>query len=152
MRALVSTWLLVIGVAIPAVAQNDRAAVMEPINRFFDAMRAGDSAMARSVFTDDAQLYRAQPNGLSGNSIDGIIRAIGTPHDSVWDEVLWDTQVHIDGHLATVWTKYAFYVGPRFNHCGVDSIQLYRGTEGWKIFWITDTQRREGCEMPPGRR
>ena len=151
MKALAALCCMAISAAPPLAAQDEAGAVMAVIDRLFDGMRAGDSAMARSAFTDDAKLYRAQANGLSGNGIDGLIRAIGTPHDSVWDEVLWDSEIHIDGPLATVWTKYAFYVGPRFSHCGVDSIQLYRGADGWKIFWIVDTQRREGCDTPPGR-
>lgn len=73
------------------------------------------------------------------------------PHDAVWDERIWDTQVRIDGNLASVWTKYAFYLGPQFSHCGIDHFLLFRRAEGWKIIHLADTRRREGCEMPPAR-
>jgi hypothetical protein len=53
--------------------------------------------------------------------------------------------VHVDGGLASVWTEYAFYVGERLNHCGVDAFHLVRTAEGWRIIDLADTRRREGC-------
>ncbi len=151
MRSLATLGFLALGFSTALAGQNDEAQITAVIERLFDGMRAGDSAMARSAFTDDAQLVRARADGVSADGIDGIIRAIGTPRDSVWDEILWDTTVHIDGPLASVWTKFAFFIGSGFSHCGVDSFQLHKGPDGWKIFWLADTQQREGCEMPPGR-
>ena len=55
-------------------------------------------------------------------------------------------RVHIDGHMATAWTPYAFYLGGDLSHCGVNAFQLFNGKDGWKIIRITDTRRREGCE------
>jgi hypothetical protein len=51
-----------------------------------------------------------------------------------------------------VWAKYAFFLGDRFSHCGIDAFQLHQTADGWKIFQLTDTQRSEGCEMPPSGR
>jgi ketosteroid isomerase-like protein len=135
----------------PTSAQSPEDSVVSVITGFFDAMRENDSSAARTAFTPDAHLFRATPNGLQRNDIDGIITAIGNPKESVWDEVIWDTEVHIDGNLASVWTKYAFYRGTSFSHCGVDSFQLYRQPDGWKIYLITDTMRQQGCETPPNR-
>jgi hypothetical protein len=44
--------------------------------------------------------------------------------------------------------NYAFFAGDTFSHCGVNAFQLFKGADGWKIFHIADTRRREGCEMP----
>jgi hypothetical protein len=46
--------------------------------------------------------------------------------------------------------EYAFYVGERLSHCGVDAFQLFKGPDGWRIFEIADTRRSEGCEEPEG--
>lgn len=133
-------------------AQTPEDQVMSVINRVFDAMRAGDSAMLHTAFDSTARLMTATPNELRTGSLDGFLRAVGTPHDAVWDEPIWDWEVQIDGPLAQVWTKYAFYAGDRFSHCGVDAFQLYRRPEGWKIIQLIDTRQQEECEMPPGRR
>ncbi len=73
------------------------------------------------------------------------MRAVGTPHAEVWDERLRNTAVRVDGPLASVWTEYAFYAGPRFSHCGVDARQLARTAAGWRIVALVDTRQRTGC-------
>jgi hypothetical protein len=127
---------------------HESGAVMEVVERLFDAMRAGDSAAARSTFAADARLIatagRDGPQ-LRVDAVDRFLEAIGTPHDQVWDERVWDTEVRIDGPLATVWTHYSFYLGDRLSHCGVDSFQMFRGSAGWKIVSVADTRRVEGC-------
>jgi hypothetical protein len=53
--------------------------------------------------------------------------------------------VLIDGNLASVWTDYKFYIGEKFSHCGVNSFQLFKGDDGWKIIYIIDTRRKDNC-------
>jgi hypothetical protein len=131
--------------------QPDEAAVMATVQRLFDAMRAGDSAMARSVFHPDARLVATGEQGVRLVPVDGFLRAIGSPHEHVWDERIWDAEVRVDGDLATVWTPYAFYLGGRFSHCGVDGFQMVRADGSWQIVSLADTRRQQGCE-PPGDR
>ena len=127
--------------------------VMAVVNTLFEGMRKGDSTLVRSVFTKDARLMTAfekegQP-ALRIGSIDGFVKAVGTPHEKVWNEAIWDSEVRIDGNLAQVWTKYAFYLGEDFSHCGVDAFQLFKDDNGWRIFQLTDTRQFEDCELPP---
>lgn len=134
--------------------EDDETAVREVVDRLFDAMRAGDSAGVRAVFHPQARLISVferdgQPQIHVEDSMEGFIAAVGTPHDEVWDERIWDVEVRIDGRLATVWAEYAFYVGDRLSHCGVDAFQLARGEEGWHIIQGADTRRREPCDVPP---
>ncbi len=86
---------------------------------------------------------------LRTGSIDGFVKGVGTPHEKVWNESIWDSEVRIDGNLAHVWTKYAFYLGEDFSHCGVDAFQLFKDDNGWRIFQLTDTRQFEDCELPP---
>ncbi len=141
--------------SVPLQAQSAERAVMQVIDRLFDGMRAGDSTMLRSVFDAEARMVsvgtRDGEPSLNVGSVDRFVTSIGTPRDVVYDEPIWDWEVRIDGHLAQVWTKYAFYRGEDFSHCGVDAFQLVRRNEGWKIFQLTDTRRRDDCWTPPGR-
>jgi hypothetical protein len=129
--------------------------VLAVVRRLFDGMRAGDSAIVRTVFDVNARLVSAairdgQPYARV-TTAEEFIAAVGRPHDAVWDERIWDTEVRVDGNLASVWTKYAFYLGDRFSHCGVDAFHLVRRAEGWKIVDLADMRRQEGCETPPSR-
>lgn len=141
--------------APPLEAQNAEREVLAVVRRLFDGMRAGDSAAVRSVFDSTARFMAAiERDGnpvLQPSTVDRFVTAVGTSHDAVWDERIWDTEVRIDDNLASVWTKYALYLGPQFSHCGIDHFLLFRRAEGWKIVHLADTQRREGCEMPPAR-
>jgi len=107
--------------------------------------------MVRSVFDPEARLVSTdQRDGqpvVRVTPADGFVAAVGRPHDAVWDERIWDTEVKIDGNLASVWTRYAFYLGDRFSHCGVDAFHLVKRADGWKIVDLADTRRREGCEQ-----
>ncbi|MBC3542041.1 nuclear transport factor 2 family protein [Rufibacter sediminis] len=130
----------------------DAKAVEAAVVRFFDAMRTSDSTMARSVLADNARLMSVGA-GKDGKILpretpmNKFVEMIGQHHPQVLDERIWDVKVNIDGDLATLWCEYAFYVGDTFSHCGVDAFQLYRSPEGWKIFTISDTRRKENCDL-----
>ena len=58
------------------------------------------------------------------------------------------SMISIDGRLASAWMEFAFYLGENLSHCGVNSMQLYRTDEGWKIVYLADTNRPPTCEPP----
>ncbi|GLC24426.1 hypothetical protein rosag_09390 [Roseisolibacter agri] len=128
----------------------DRAAALAVVKRLFDAMRAGDSATVRAVFHPQALLSSALV-GRDGtpqvrvDSLASFVRAVGTPHAEVWDERISGEIVQVDGPMATVWTRYAFYAGTKFSHCGVDAFTLARTGTEWRILALTDTRQRTGC-------
>ena len=121
------------------------------VNRLWEAMRTNDSSMARSVFDSTAQMARiSERNGarvVQWSRPDNFIRAIGSAPEP-WIERMVGPEVRIHGNLASVWTWYDFTVGGRVSHCGYDSIELARMTEGWKIIYIADTRQTTGCEAP----
>ncbi|TRX62238.1 hypothetical protein FNH22_02325 [Fulvivirga sp. M361] len=119
----------------------------------FEGMRLGDSAMVHSTFMETAQMYTILRNKegqpiLRKGSLQKFLNAVGSTHDQVWNEPIWDIEVKIDQDFAQLWASYAFYAGNTFSHCGVDAFHLFRTEEGWKIFQITDTRKKEGCKIP----
>jgi len=135
-------------------SSSEEAAVKEVINRLFTGMQKGDSAMVRSAFARQvtmATAFRDKSNNPvleHEDSIDGFLKAVGTPHPQIWYEEIWNVSVRIDGDFAQGWCDYAFYLGNKFSHCGVDAFELHKGKDGWKIFHLADTRRREGCNIP----
>ena len=127
--------------------------VMEVVFRLFEGMRQGDSSMVSSVFIEDVRMYTVfgpdRDNKFKVDNVDGFLKAVGTPHETVWDEPIWDYTVQIDGNLAHVWTKYAFYAGDKFSHCGVDDFQFVKTSYGWKVFSLADTRQYQDCDLPP---
>lgn len=133
-----------------AVAQHPHEEEVEAVlQRLFDAMRRGDSTAVRLAFHPEARLQSAvvregSPRLLSA-PIDDFVRAVGSPHEEVWDERISGLEIRVDDPLATAWMEYRFHLGEHLSHCGVNAMQLVRGPEGWRILQIVDTRRTE-CE------
>lgn len=133
------------------VSSEAEAKVMTPILRLFDGMRAADTSMVASAFHPLATLYSVGPNNegevvVRVTPTEQFIAFLAEPHNEVYDERLGDAEVRIDGDLATVWVPYAFYVGNRFSHCGIDAFQLAFIKDEWLIIHTSDTRRRENCD------
>ncbi len=123
--------------------------VMQTIHQLFDGMRKGDSTVVRSAFHEEARLLTVvnqEQTVLHEGSVNQFVEAVGTPHEEVWDERIYDVTVQIDGDIAAVWAPYTFYLGEQLLHCGVNAFQLVRFKEKWKIIQITDTRRKTGCK------
>jgi len=132
---------------------DDEKEIEKIIFQVFDGMRLGDSSMVRACFYDNVELYTSFKNRkgdsiLKKGNLEEFLKAVGSPHEEVWDEKLWDMEIRIDNNLGQVWTKYAFYLDDEFSHCGVDAFHLTKTKSGWKIFHLTDTRQRKDCKMP----
>ncbi|HYG04325.1 MAG TPA: hypothetical protein VD927_17880, partial [Chryseosolibacter sp.] len=132
----------------------DKEAVAAAIDKLFKAMELGDSAMARQVLDDQmtgATIFKDKSGAVNirrEKSSKEFLDAIGSPHDVVWHEEIWNLKIQVDGDFAQAWCDYAFYAGKTFSHCGVDAMQFYRKDGVWKMFHIADTRRKTGCEIP----
>ena len=126
---------------------------METIHTVFEAMRTNDSTRLKSCFVQDPNTFTIYENqegktDLVTGDFKRFLAAVGKPKKQLWNEPIWNEKVEIDGHLASVWVDYAFYVDDTFSHCGVDAFHLIKREGSWKIFHLVDTRRKIGCEVP----
>jgi predicted enzyme related to lactoylglutathione lyase len=146
---------LLIGVSMahrPLPAQTDEAkAAVRVVEQMFEALKAGDTAAMRAVMHPDARVIQTGTReGQSFNrvnTLDNFLKAIGGAAASgrKLEERIYNPEVRIDDNLATVWVQYDFLVDGQITHCGVDSYQLVRIAQSWRVLQVVDTQRREGC-------
>jgi len=132
------------------MAQNETLVINQVITQLFDGMRTSDSNSVKGTFHTEATLQTVFSNKtgetkLHEEQISEFIKAVGTPHDGIWNEKITQTNIQIDGNLAHAWTAYKFYVDDRFIHCGVNSFQLVKFNNEWKIISIIDTRRTADC-------
>ena len=137
------------------LAGQDTKRVMEPVDLLFDGMKRGDSAAVHRAFHSSSVLNTVYVDSktnqpvLRGETLREFLNAVGKPHTEVWNELIWSPKIEIDGNFAQVWVNYAFYVDTKFSHCGVDAFHLFRdGSGAWKIFSLSDTRQKVGCEVP----
>lgn len=148
--------LLLVGSTSCALAQTEEqgTAIMQPIVRLFTGMNLGDSAMVRSAFAREVTLATIFTDKAGKvvlrreSSLASFLKAVGTPHPEPWSEPIWETRIEVEGNLAQVWTRYAFYLGRKFSHCGIDAFQLVNDGKEWKIFHLADTRQTTGCQVP----
>ncbi|MCH6198499.1 nuclear transport factor 2 family protein [Aquiflexum sp. LQ15W] len=129
--------------------QNEE--VRQVIASMFEGMKSKNTDLIKAAFHQDAtmQTVKSGESGseLGSNSVaDFVNRIATTPATTILDERILDYQIKVDGDMAAAWTPYEFYVNDNFSHCGVNSFQLIKTTEGWKITYIIDTRRKEGCK------
>jgi hypothetical protein len=136
-----------------AQSSDDEKEVTAVINKLFYAMQLGDSAMLHSTFGHDVTtrtIYKDKTGNvvLRPEPVEDFLKAVGTKHNEVWYEEIWNLNIRVDGDFAQAWCDYAFYADNSFSHCGVDAFHLYRTKEGWKIFHLADTRRKSNCTIP----
>lgn len=132
-------------------AQANVDSVKAVINNMFIAMKTSDSKLLRSCFADTAVLQTIQRN-KAGNVriktevVNDFASFLDTQEKGIMDEQITFDIVKIDADLASVWTPYKFFYKGKFSHCGVNSFQLVRINNIWKIQYLIDTRRLTGCE------
>lgn len=142
--------LILLG-SLTANAQKEEENVKTPIQALFDGMRKADTALMRSAFAPNAQLQTIAKNKegqmiVRSENIEEFIVSVAKAKEGALDERIKYDAIKIDADLASVWTPYQFYYNSAFSHCGVNSFQLVRLNGQWKIQYIIDTRRKQGCE------
>ncbi|SRR6185312_4606460 len=131
-------------------AQSADDSVRSAVNQLFTAMKNADSALLVSGFADSAILQTVVDKDgkvqIKTEEVAEFAREIGKMQKGILDERIEFDVIRIDGALAIVWAPYKFYYKGKFSHCGADSFQLVRINGKWKIQYLIDTRRSQGCE------
>lgn len=141
---------LVVSVAVGQTS-NPEIEVKKTIDTFFEGFHKGDTILMKSVLSDKIVLQtavkdRQGKDKLLTEELKELTLAIGNrPADQKWDERLLDYKIQVDGNMAHAWTPYEFWFNGQFSHCGVNSFQLFQEDGDWKIIYLIDTRRKQGC-------
>ena len=127
--------------------------VKKTIVEFFDAFHAQDSiAIKQTVYpTILLQTIGVDKEGkpvLKTENFDDLVKSITSIPDSTnFQERIMSYSIQIDGNMANAWTPYQFWINSEFHHCGVNSFQLFREENTWKIIYLIDTRRKSDCSV-----
>lgn len=115
---------------------NEPAAV---VNKLWEAMRKKDGEAIKGLFLPAGQLVAIdQPRDGKGASTTRVLSAddfakLIVEKKGEFIERMPRPDVGIYGDLAVVSGRYTFHVGEQFSHCGTNTFNLARTTNGWKI-------------------
>lgn len=134
-----------------AFAQTAEDSIKNVINTMFTGMKNSDTALVKSCFSETAFMQtfgkdKEGKNVITTDSPSDFAKIIATIPAGAADEQIVFKDLKIDGPMAAVWTPFKLYFNGKFYSCGVNSFQLVRLNNEWKIQYILDTRRKTNCE------
>jgi len=137
--------LLNLFVLFSATAQENE--IQLTIGNFFNAFHQRDSIALKKVCSENLVLHSISESEkgtqFSVEKAANFYKSIATiPLSMKFEEKILGFKVQIDGAMAHVWTPYEFYLNDKLSHSGVNSFQLYKENDGWKVVYILDTRRK----------
>lgn len=140
---------------LPVVGQSsrDERDVIAAVQRLFDAMASCDATGARAVLSAEGRLFRLVPAATDSGGLRSTTHAdFATSLETCPRRLLermWAPQVRVHKGIASLWAPYDFWLDGAFSHCGIDSFDLARTDDGWKVTGGIYTVEREGCAPSP---
>ena len=128
-------------------AQNtSEKEIIKPIENLFNAMKSADSLGVKNAFSGSAMMQTFGKNQeIRTDKVEDFAKQVGASQAGDLDERFTIYKILVDGNMASVWVPYRFYYKGNYSHCGVNSFQLAKLNNEWKIQYIIDTRRKENC-------
>ena len=129
-------------------SQNqEELSIQKTINQLFQGMKNADSIAIKNVFSENAILQTINSKSeVHSEDFRKFAKSVSNFKKGDLNEKIFFESIKIDGILASVWTPYQFFFQGKFLHCGVNSFQLVKQNEVWKIQYLIDTRRKENCK------
>jgi hypothetical protein len=143
---LFSSFVFISNINAQELGNKESKEIADLINTMFTAMKTSDTNLLKSCFSKNAVFQTiVTKNGTTevrNELVQDFINSVGKQPAGSLDERIKINTILIDATLASVWTPYQFYFKGQYSHQGVNSFQLVRHTEGWKIQYLIDTRRK----------
>lgn len=152
MKNLFLLLILFTGLTSFGQTSQEEAEAKKVVTDFFEAFHKQDSVALRNLAhpTVTMQSIGANAEGktkLSSSSYGNFLKSIASiPSTTKFEEKLHGFEIKVNGPLAHVITPYTFHINGKLNHCGVNSFTLVKEDAEWKIAYLIDTRKREGCD------
>ncbi|WP_282161776.1 nuclear transport factor 2 family protein [Ulvibacterium marinum] len=151
MKHLLNLFFVTICFAASA-QESGEASVQRTIETFFDGFHNQDSTIIKKTVSHTVILQTIAKDKEGKEYVrkdkfpDFLKSIVGIPKTTKFEEKIKSYHIQIDGAMAHAWTPYEFWINGEFHHCGVNSFQLFRDGDHWKIIYLIDTRRKGGCD------
>lgn len=127
-------------------SENEKE-ILSVIDKFINAINNKNPELVSDVLDselDKIKIYVEEDSTYykTGNaSLDFLSQSENKFYEKYWDPI-----VTTDGHIASVWAPYQFYLDDVFSHCGTNLFFLVKEQEQWKIVHYGYTIDKNNCE------
>jgi len=144
--------LCLFAVEAQAGSSSEERAVLQTIQRFFNAMADRDAEAALEVMIPEGRFFSLrEENGETAVRTftnQEFAQGLETQEQDLLER-FWEPEVRLRGGIATVWAPYDFFLDGEFHHCGIDAFDLLNDGTGWKITGGVYTVETSGCPESP---
>ena len=119
-------------------------------------MRKGDSALLHKCFHDDVRMFTSYVSKegkavLEEGSLQDFLIVVGTPHNNIWDEKIWNVSIKVDDNIAHVWCDYGRPGNSRFTGCfGLDWLKRLPACRDYRNCLVKKSPRRFWAKIMTG--
>lgn len=122
-------------------SQNDKTEIRKTVENFFTAMYNADSNALKNTFSETIVFQTIDKNGaVKTEDAQKFAEGISKFSKGDLNEKIKIRKINTDGILASVWMDYQFNFKGKVSHCGVNSFQLVKLNDVWKVQYIIDTR------------
>lgn len=138
-------FLLILALGLAQFSNAQDAQVKKTVETFFAGLNAADVAKIKSVCSDKMILQSVElhtaANKFTEETADEFYKVIAETAAKVkYEEKISEYKILTDGTIAHVWAPYQFFINGELSHKGVNSFELVKFKEGWKVVYIIDTR------------
>ncbi|MEZ0007103.1 hypothetical protein ABH942_002482 [Flavobacterium sp. 28YEA47A] len=121
------------------------AEIRQSIKTFFEGIHTRDSLKINSVSDEDLMLQTVvqspRRNKVIVTKAADFKRYVATiPKETKFEEKLLSYTIKVDGGMAHVWIPFEFYINGELTHKGVNSMQLFKDKDVWKVIYYGDSK------------
>lgn len=146
---------LVLAICASAQAASDpKQAILKLMDAAFEAVASGDpDDWAAIQLANGTSISLRQDPANPGQFVQKMMSNEAMVAEAIADENeylerwLGEPEIRVHGPTAVVWGAYEFWINGERSHCGIDSVQLIRVDDDWKIANWTWTVEPDAC--PP---
>lgn len=148
---IILVFCILIGCISVYAQKDDTKDIKQTIELFFEGFHERDSTKIKQATSIYISLQTIATDSV-GNAVlktevfEDFLKSISSiPKTVQFQEKLLSFNIQVDGKMAHAWVTYEFWMNTTFSHCGVNSFQLLKEKDFWKIIYLIDTRRKEGC-------
>jgi len=145
-------FMLFLSIFSLSAQESEKDDIQRTIETFFEGFHQQDSMKIKQTVSDEIVMRRISIDSAGKTFVrqqdfsDFLNRIVSIPKTTQFREIIKSYSIRVDGPMAQAWTPYEFRVNGEFDHCGTNSFQLFKENRDWKIIYIIDTGRKEGCD------
>jgi len=145
---------MLIGISQRAFCQskvNDNDLIKTTIGNLLETIRQGDTTAFQDLFADKVLVLHVNSvsdttsNVTAENPAD-YLKQVGAFRKEPWDEqIVQYDDMNVGNGIAVVWASYKFYLGKKFDHCGITVFQMIKRKNHWKFVSVFYTIKTGNC-------